>query len=70
MSWYLTEEIKLWRIFNTPTIYKRINIAFVIAAAGLIIFISLPLILELMGDKATENVAQRKLKLHYLKPTS
>ena len=47
---------------------KRINIAFIIAAAGLIVFISLPLILELMGNKATENVTQQEVEVTLSEP--
>ena len=47
---------------------KRVNIAFIIAAAGIAFFVSLPLILELMGNKNTEAVHQQEVEVTLTEP--
>lgn len=47
---------------------KRVNIAFVIAAAGIAFFVSLPLILQIMGDNKTEAVHQQEVEVTLTEP--
>jgi protein TonB len=47
---------------------KRINLAFIIASVGILLFISMPLILELFGKKAEEAVKQQEVEVNLTEP--